>query len=119
MRRLITTALKAITANLLIATFIHAEPTVDYPDNYRDWSHIKTMIIEEGHPLHASFGGIHHIYANKQALTGYQTGVFPEGSTIVFDLLDVTEINHALIESERIVLGVMSKDSNKFSDTAG
>lgn len=32
---------------------------VPYPQGYRAWQHVKSMVIEPGHPLHASFGGMH------------------------------------------------------------
>ena len=32
-----------------------------YPEGYRNWTHIKSMVIQQGHPLYESFGGIHHI----------------------------------------------------------
>ena len=104
----------------LLTFGIQANDTaIQYPENYRDWTHVKSMVIQEGHPLHASFGGIHHIYANDKALIGYQSGSFPEGSIIIFDLLESVDADHAITESERKVLGVMQKDSNKFSHTAG
>jgi hypothetical protein len=38
-----------------------AEPAnVPYPAGYRDWAHVKSMVIEKGHPLFETFGGIHH-----------------------------------------------------------
>jgi len=37
------------------------------------------MVIEKGHPLYEAIGGIHHLYANKQALEGYRSGKFPAG----------------------------------------
>ena len=61
---------------------------VDYPTGYRDWTHVKSMVIQSGHPLYESFGGIHHIYANQSALEGYRTGSFADGSVIIFDLLE-------------------------------
>ena len=46
-----------------------ADPQVPYPSSYRDWQHVKSMVIDEGHPLFGAFGGIHHLYANpKEAL---------------------------------------------------
>jgi len=36
-----------------------SEPEVPYPAGYHDWHHVKRMVISEGHPLFASFGGIH------------------------------------------------------------
>ena len=49
---------------------------VAYPEGYRDWTHVKTMIVEPGHPLYDPFGGIHHIYANEKALEGYKNENF-------------------------------------------
>lgn len=33
-----------------------AEPEVPYPVGYRDWHHVKSMVIENGHPLYGAFG---------------------------------------------------------------
>jgi len=62
---------------------------VSYPEGYRTWTHVKSMVIQQGHPLHGSFGGIHHIYANSKALDAMRHGKsYPDGSVIVFDLLE-------------------------------
>lgn len=111
-----------ILAVLCLATttaVVAAEPVVPYPEGYRDWHHVKSMVIEEGHPLYASFGGIHHIYANDQALEGYRNGSFEDGSIIIFDLLDARRADNAVVEGQRKVLGVMHKDADKFSATGG
>ncbi len=120
MKHIILIARTFIVFTLCISTSLYSgELSIEYPHGYRDWTHIKSMVIQEGHPLHASFGGIHHIYANDKALQGYQQGNFPEGSIIIFDLLDTTLSDNAITESKRKVLGVMEKDSTRFKDTAG
>lgn len=96
-----------------------ADPQVAYPDGYRDWHHVKGMVIEDGHPLFAAFGGIHHLYANTKAMQGYKAGVFPDGSVIVFDLLEAKSADHAITEGARKVVGVMHKDSKQFAATGG
>ncbi len=91
-----------------------------YPSNYRQWQHVKSMVIQEGHPLFDAFGGIHHIYANKKAIRGYKEKKnFPDGSVIVFDLLNTKLENNAIIEDNRKVVGVMVKNSKQFKDTGG
>jgi hypothetical protein len=40
---------------------------VPYPGGYLAWRQVKSMVIGAGHPLYASFGGIHHLYANQVA----------------------------------------------------
>ncbi|HXF65082.1 MAG TPA: cytochrome P460 family protein [Burkholderiales bacterium] len=94
-------------------------PAVPYPAGYRDWHHVKSMVIEPGHPLYASFGGIHHIYANRQALEGYRKGKFPDGAVIVFDLLEAKAADNAVVEGPRKVVGVMRKDSQAYRATGG
>lgn len=113
-----TLAIAVITLTFCIITRA-SDSLIEYPADYRNWTHIKSMIIQEGHPLHASFGGIHHIYANDKALRGYQSGKFPDGSVIIFDLLESIESDNSITESKRKVLGIMQKDTQKFTDTAG
>lgn len=96
-----------------------ADPQVPYPSSYRDWQHVKSMVIEEGHPLFGAFGGIHHLYANPKAIEGYKAGKFPDGSVIVFDLLEASRKDSAVTEGSRKVLGVMHKDAKKYAATGG
>lgn len=98
---------------------VAADDGVPYPEGYRDWQHVKSMVIEQGHPLFASFGGIHHLYANDKALEGYRSGEFPDGAVIVFDLLEAVHENNAVTEGARKVAGVMHKDAAKYAETGG
>lgn len=109
----------AATLSLSTPLFAADPPPVPYPEGYRQWTHVKSMVINAGHPLHAAFGGIHHLYANKKAEQGYATGKFADGSVIAFDLLEANAADNAVQEGARKVLGVMHKDSKKYSDTGG
>lgn len=108
-----------IAAALGASFAIAAEPAVDWPEGYRDWHHVKSMVIEPGHPLYDAFGGIHHIYANPAALEGYRAGRFPDGAVIVFDLLEAERADNAVVEGVRKVVGVMEKDAARFAETGG
>ena len=91
-----------------------------YPEGYRSWFHVKSMLIEEGHPLSTDFGGLHHIYANDAALAGYRSGRFGDGAALVFDLLDVTRTDdHAVVEGGRKFVAVMLYDAQRFAETDG
>jgi hypothetical protein len=93
---------------------------VPYPDNYRSWTHIKSLVLEQGHSLFESFGGIHHLYGNAKAVAGYKSGgTFADGSVIVFDLLEATRADGAVSEGARKVIGVMHKDAKRWSSTGG
>lgn len=106
----------------LVAVASHvpaAGPEVPYPAGYRDWHHVKSMVIESGHPLYDAFGGIHHLYANPQAVAGYKVGEFADGAIIVFDLLEAKSADNAVTEGARKVLGVMHKDAKRYPATGG
>lgn len=110
----------AIALALAAAPALAADPApVPYPEGYRNWTHVKSMVINPGHPLYDAFGGIYHLYANKRALEGYRSGKFPDGAVIVFDLLGAKTGDNAVQEGERKVVGVMHRDAKKWQDTGG
>lgn len=110
----------AVVAGAVAGAAISADgAAVPYPDGYRAWQHVKSMVIEPGHALHASFGGIHHLYANDKAMKGYESGTFPDGAVIVFDLLEAVSADHAVTEGKRKVVGVMHRDAKKYAATGG
>ncbi len=117
-----TAAAVAVTvaASISVAAFgADAYPQVAYPEGYRDWRHVKSMLIEPGHALYDAFGGIHHLYANREAQRGYASGTFPDGAVIVFDLLEAKSADNAVTEGARKVVGVMHKDAKKYAATGG
>ena len=115
MKRTLLTALLLTPLTLAAAD----APPVPYPEGYRSWHHVKSMVIQPGHPLHASFGGIHHVYANSRALQGYRQSKFKDGSVIIFDLLDTVTADNAVTESKRKVVGVMHRGRNRYAATGG
>ncbi len=107
------TAFTTISANA-------ADPTpVTYPTGYRDWHHVKSMVINPGHGLYDAFGGIHHLYANNAAILGYKTGKWPNGAVIVFDLLEAKSADNTVTEGQRKVVGVMHRDAKRYATTGG
>lgn len=95
------------------------EDKVAYPEEYRSWHHVKSMVIQAGHPLADPFEGIHHIYANEKAVEGYRSGQFEEGAVIVFDLLQAEAGDDAIQEGKRKLIGVMERDPDRFESTGG
>ncbi|MDH3311413.1 MAG: cytochrome P460 family protein [Gammaproteobacteria bacterium] len=119
-------ARKLVSAVLLlsvcISTTLFAEnkSEVPYPKDYRDWTRVKSMVIQEGHEFFNAFGGFHHVYANKKALVSLKKGTpFNKDSVLVFELFEPIEENHAITEGERKVIGVMVKDPKRYPETGG
>lgn len=95
------------------------ESEIAYPEDYREWNHVKTMLITPEHPLAKTDQGIHHIYANDSALEGLKKGSYKDGSIFVYDLLEYKEKNHAIVEGDRKLVGVMIKNSDLYNRTGG
>jgi hypothetical protein len=102
------------------ALALAADTKLSYPTGFRDWNHVKSMVINQGHPLFEMVGGIHHIYANQKALQGYRAGnKFADGSVIVFDLFTAVNADNAISEGAHKAVIVMQHDSHKFAATDG
>jgi Cytochrome P460 len=108
-----------VAGSMLVGGVAAAADAVPYPEGYRAWLHVNSMVIQPGHPLYDAFGGIHHLYANKKAEQGYKSGRFPDGAVIVFDLLEAKSADNTVQEGARKVVGVMHKDAKKYKATGG
>lgn len=106
----------------IIITSFKISPSVDaeipYPAGYRNWMHIKSSMVGPAHP-NVKYRGFNHVYANEKAAQGYESGNFPDGSIIVFDVVEVIENNNYISEGKRRHMDVMAKDSIKFAQTGG
>lgn len=109
----------ALVLAVVIASSASGSDTVPYPENFRTWSHVKSGVIGPEHKNFASVGGLHHVYANQEAMTGYRTRQFPEASVIVFEWLEWREKDGAFLEGPRRQIDVMKKDSQRYAATGG
>src|ERR1043165_9995737 len=70
----------------LVGSIVYAarpEPAVPYPDGFRSWQHVKSVVVGPEASGFRNRGGFHHFYANAVAIEGYRSGKFPNGSVIV------------------------------------
>ena len=77
---------------------------------YRDWSHIRTMVIEEGHPLDEC----HRRYARRMTpmtkpSPAIKTDACQSARSIAFDLLEALRADNAVTEAARQVLGEIAQ----------
>ena len=106
----------AIGSGLAASRFANGVP---YPAGYRQWTHVKSMVVLPSSPAFATGGGMHHVYANPAAVTGFSTGRFADGSVLVFDLLKASESSGVIAAGERERLDVMTKDSKRYAASGG
>jgi Cytochrome P460 len=93
--------------------------SVIYPEEYRTWFHVKSALVSADYPDFEHSGGFRHIYANPQAVVGYSSGIFPDGSIIVVDWLEAKHENGEFTEASRRSIDVMMKDRARFAATGG
>lgn len=117
-RSLIATAAAAV---LLAggAAWSADKPAPRYPEGYRSWQHVKSMVLLPGHALADPFAGIHHVYANAKAMQGLRSGRYPDGAVLVFDLLEGGVKDNAVAEGPRKLIGVMQRDRKRYAATGG
>lgn len=95
------------------------DETPSFPKEFRKWAHVKSVMVGPQSSAFATEGGIHHIYANDKVLEGYDSGKFPDGSVIVYDLLETQEVAGNTIEGQTRRVDVMIKQSERSASTGG
>ena len=121
-RRPIAT-LGAATAAMVVSFGFQPLPRssggIEYPAAYRGWANVKSALVGPQSAFFATEGGIHHVYANQNAEEGYRSGKFPDGSVLVYELLETKEVQGVTIEGQRKRVDVMVKDTERYGSTAG
>src|ERR1700730_5590901 len=102
-----------------VALWAQLDDTAVFPKEFRKWAHVKSVLVGPQSAAFATEGGIHHIYANEKALEGYKTGKFPDGSVIVYDLLETKETGGNPVEGPPRRVDAMVKQSALHRTTGG
>ena len=104
---------------ICFALWAQTDELSSFPKEFRKWAHVKSVLVGAQSNAFATEGGIHHIYANDKALEGYNSGKFPDGSVIVYDLLETKEVAGNTIEGSTRRVDVMVKQSERYPVTGG
>ena len=119
-RRAISLSLAAACAMTWSLT-LWAKPDsqVEYPQGYRNWTHVMSYLIGPQSPAYEKSGGLHHFYANEKAMEGYRAGRFQDGSVIVDERNKAQENEGVTRVGDLVGVAVMVKDSSRFAETGG
>lgn len=107
------------TLGCAMASQAASDDSIAYPQGYRQWVHVRSALVGPQSPIYERYGGLHHIYANDKAMAGFATGQFPDGSALVFDVLETHESAGNTTEGPRRFIDVMIKDSKLYGETGG
>jgi len=111
-------ALLAFAAVLLVGA-LWAE-SVEFPSNFRHWVRVGTgVVLPNADAKLMTEEGMHDIFANQEAVKGYASGDFPDGSIVIYELREAKPANGVIVEGERKRMDVMIKDSKLYKSTGG
>jgi hypothetical protein len=96
-----------------------ADAPIPFPEDFRTWAHVKSVLVGPESSWFPTEGGIHHIYANSRAMEGYPTGTFPDGSILVYNLLETKVDSGMTVESATRRVDVMVKDGTRYAKNGG
>src|SRR5262249_62087492 len=100
---------------------------VPYPEGYRRWTFLHASMVPA---TVAAFkkkpcdkpctSGMFYFYGNDKAMEGLRTGSYPDGAIIAEEMLEFQANDKGSgKEGQRRVVGVMVKDTKRYSTTAG
>ena len=124
MQRRITKRLGFIGILVMLGT-VAAQPAgedVKFPDGFRDWFLVNSMIVTKDSPIFDQLGGLHHIYVNTKGLPTLKNGgplPYPDGTVFADDVHEFALKDGAYVEGNKKAVAVMVKNAKKYPTTGG
>src|SRR6204780_5478246 len=101
-----------------VSTISAASDEVPFPNGFRDWFVVNSMIVTKDSPISAQIGGMHIIYVNAKGLPTLKTGgpfPYPDGTIFADDVHDFSVKDGFYVESSKKAVTVILKDSKKYT----
>jgi hypothetical protein len=77
---------------------------VPFPDGFRDWFFVNSMIVTKDSPMSAQIGGMHIIYVNAKGLPTLKNGgpfPYPDGTVFADDVHDFSVKDGSYVEGNK------------------
>ncbi len=114
-----------VAAMLLSSLVISAQSSRDeiqFPDNFRNWFAVNSMIVTKDSPMSSEIGGMHLIYVNTKGLATLKQGgplPYPDGTVFADDVHEFSVMDGRYVEGTKKAVTVMIKDAKKYPTTGG
>jgi hypothetical protein len=99
-----------------------AADDVQFPNGFRDWFVVNSMIVTKDSPISAQIGGMHIIYVNAKGLPTLKKGgpfPYPDGTVFADDVHEFSMKDGSYVEGNKKAVPVMVKDAKKYAMTGG
>jgi hypothetical protein len=123
LRKLISAlGLAAGLTSLGTVSAMAADDAVPFPNGFRDWFAVNSMIVTKDSPIFGQIGGMHIIYVNAKGLPALKANgplPYPDGTVFADDVHDFSVKDGAYVEGNKKAVTVMVKDAKKYAKTGG
>jgi cytochrome P460 len=95
---------------------------VRFPNGFRDWFVVNSMIVTKDSPISGQIGGMHIIYVNAKGLPTLKKGgplPYPDGTVFADDVHEFSVKDGSYVEGTKKAVTVMVKDAKKYPSTGG
>jgi hypothetical protein len=113
-------------AGILISSAVvsakSAGDDVPFPDGFRNWFVVNSMIVTKDSPISAQIGGMHIIFVNAKGLATLKNGgpfPYPDGTVFADDVHEFSVKDGSYVEGDKKAVPVMVKDAKKYAKTGG
>lgn len=95
---------------------------VAFPNEFRHWFAVNSMIVTKDSPIFGQIGGMHIIYVNAKGLPTLKDGgplPYPDGTVFADDVHEFSVKDGSYVEGNKKAVTVMVKDAKKYAATGG
>jgi cytochrome P460 len=101
---------------------VPADDDVPFPDGFRDWFVVNSMIADKDSPVFGGVDGMHIIHVNAKGLPTLKKGgafPYPDGTIFADDVHEFSVKDGASVEGAKKFVTVMVRDAKKYPTTGG
>jgi hypothetical protein len=124
MRKHITSFLALAVALISLGSSSATPPADDipFPNGFRDWFVVNSMIVTKDSPMFGQIGGLHIIYVNAKGFATLKNGgplPYPDGTVFADDVHDFSVKDGSYVEGDKKAVTMIVKDSKKYATNGG
>jgi len=114
-----------LAGTLILLGAVSAQTSGDdiaFPNGFRDWFVVNSMIVTKDSPMFSQIGGLHIIYVNAKGLPTLKAGgpfPYPDGTVFADDVHEFSVKDGLYVEGNKKAVTVMIKEAKKYSATGG
>ena len=122
LRKLVVGSGLGILMSLAALSIVSADDQVPFPNSFRDWFLVNSMIVTKDSPIFGQIGGLHLIYVNAKGLPALKKGgpfPYPDGTIFADDVHEFSIKDGSYVEGAKKAVTVMVKDAKKYGTNGG